>query len=310
MKKTYHLCWSGGEEILFRSRRDYIHGIICLYIAAYESGSLLLAYCLMSNHVHLCVRTENKKAFIKAFRYSYTRYFNSRYHRKGRIGERNFFSIEICGLYHLLATISYILRNPVHHGVCETPFGYEFSSARAAFKNEMGYALGASPASKKKHHNQIPDRHKLPPHVLMDREGLILPESIIDTADLEHQYSSVRAYQYYMNKISAEEWERRQAEDKNGKPPIRLEDIEKGIKGANMKEMLANMTSRAHHKVIGDMELCNIIDSEVRARHGDETIYTIPLSALMSIAAMLKDKYRLSKERISRCLALNANEIV
>ena len=174
----------------------------------------------------------------------------------------------------------------------------------------MGYALGASPASKKKHHNQIPDRHKLPPHVLMDREGLILPESIIDTADLEHQYSSVRSYQYYMNKISAEEWERRQAEDKNGKPPIRLEDIEKGIKGANMKEMLANMTSRAYHKAIGDMELCDIIDSEVRARHGDETIYTIPLSALMSIAAMLKDKYRLSKERISRCLALNANEIV
>lgn len=310
MKKTYHFCWSAGNEIMFRSRRDYIHGIICLYIAAYESGSILLAYCLMSNHIHICVRTENKKAFIKAFRYSYTRYFNSRYRRRGRIGERHFFSIEIRGLYHLLAAISYILRNPVHHGLCLTPFGYEFSSARAIFRDEMGYALEARPASRKKHHDHIPDRHKLPAHVLMDPEGLIMPESIIDTADLEHQYSSVRAYQYYMNRMSAEEWEKKQAEDNNDSPPIRLEDIENGVNGANMKDMLTNMTSRTHHKGIGDIELCDIIDTEVAARYGNETIYTIPLSSLISIADMLKHQYRIPKDRISRCLAFNANIII
>lgn len=309
MKKTYHLCWSGAEEILFRSRRDYIHGIICLFIAAHETGSNLLAYCLMSNHVHICIRTEQKKAFIKAFRYSYTRYFNSRYRRKGRLGEPRFFSLEISGLHHLLAVISYILRNPVHHGICPTPFAYEFSSARAVFKNELGFTLNAAPVSKRKHHNQLPDRHKLPPHAITNGEGLIMPESIIDITDLEHQYSSVRSFLYYMNRVSGEEWEREQEEDNDGRPPIRLEDIERGIKGANTRDMLANMSGRTNYKIIGDTELCNLIDTEVATRHGEETIYTIPLSTLLSIANMLHLKYRIPKDRIARCLALNASLI-
>ena len=121
MKTTYHLCWSGGDELLFRTREDYIHGIICLCIACYETGNNLLAYCLMSNHVHICVRGDNIKALIKAFRYSYTRYFNSKYRRRGKLGERDFFKLEIHGLHHLLTAIAYILRNPLHHGICDTP---------------------------------------------------------------------------------------------------------------------------------------------------------------------------------------------
>ena len=307
MKKTYHLCWSGGDEILFRSRKDYIHGIICLFIAAYESNAILLAYCLMSNHIHICIRTEDKKAFIKAFRYSYTRYFNSKYHRKGRLGESHFFSLEISGLYHLLATISYILRNPVHHGVCSTPFGYEFSSAKAIFRKDMGFTPGARHASKKKHRKQIPDRHKLPAHVKMDEEGLIMPESIIDTADLEHQYSSVRSFLYYMNRVSGEEWEKEQDVDGNGKPPIKLEDIEHGVKGTNLRNMLTNMSGRGNFNSIGDLELCHIIDKEIADRYGDETIYTLSHEKLLLIAQMLNVKYSLPKERISRCLALNRN---
>lgn len=304
MKKTYHLCWSGNEEILFRSRRDYIHGIICLFIAAHETESTLLAYCLMSNHIHICIRTEQKKHFIKAFRYSYTRYFNSRYQRRGKLGEPRFFSIEIKGLHHILAAISYILRNPVHHGVCSTPFAYEFSSARAMFNHELGFTLRARPASKKKHHNQIPDRHKIPSHVRMDDEGLIMPDSIVDTADLEHQFSSVRAFLYYMNRVSGEEWEKEQFEDKGGTPPITLEDIEHGVRGTNLRDMLANMSGRTNLRGIGDIELCEIIDNEIIKRYGDETIYTLHHDKLLDMAESLQLKYRISKERVSRCLAL------
>ena len=62
MKRTYHFCWSGGEELLFRTKEDYIHGIVCLTLAAHKTDATILAYCLMSNHIHICVRTENTKA--------------------------------------------------------------------------------------------------------------------------------------------------------------------------------------------------------------------------------------------------------
>ena len=134
-----------------------------------------------------------------------------------------------------------------------------------------------------------------------------MPESIIDTADLEHQYSSVRSFLYYMNRVSGEEWEKEQDVDGNGKPPIKLEDIEHGVKGTNLRNMLTNMSGRGNFNSIGDLELCHIIDKEIADRYGDETIYTISHEKLLLIAQMLNVKYSLPKERISRCLALNRN---
>lgn len=102
---------------MFRQDRDYIHANNCLCLAAHKTDSSLLAYSIMSNHAHIGVRTEDPHEFMKAYRYPYNRYFNQRYGRKGMLGEKHFFQCEIDGLYHLLAAISYILRNALHHGM-------------------------------------------------------------------------------------------------------------------------------------------------------------------------------------------------
>ena len=87
MKKVYHFCLSAGEcGVLCRTDEDYRYLVNCLGLAGYMTGSLLLAYCVMSNHVHCCVRTDDVAGFIKRWRYSYTRYFNEKYRRKGRLG--------------------------------------------------------------------------------------------------------------------------------------------------------------------------------------------------------------------------------
>lgn len=62
-----------------------------------------------------------------------------------------------------------------------------------------------------------------------------LASSIIDVADIEHQFSTARTYLYYMNRLSGETWEKEQETDKNNMPPIRLNDIESGIKGMDMR---------------------------------------------------------------------------
>lgn len=68
--------------------------------------------------------------------------------------------------------------------------------------------------------------------------------------------------------------------------------------------MLANMSGRTNLRVIGDIELCEIIDNEIIKRYGDETIYTLHHDKLLDMAESLQLKYRISKERVSRCLAL------
>ena len=309
MKRTYHLCWSGGDEVLFRTREDYIHGIICLCIAAHEKGCTLVAYCLMSNHVHICIRGTNIKAFIKAFRYSYSRYFNSKYHRHGRLGEKFFFKQEVKGLYHLLTVISYILRNPLHHGVCKTPFEYEFSSVHAAFGEELGQHLKNNDKHGKIPYRQLPSRHKMPAHVKIDSNGHLLSESIVDTADLEHQFSTARSYLYFMNRLSGEAWEKEQLQDNTGNPPIRVEDIEQGVRCGSIQQMLANETGRNRVLNIDDIKLCTIIDEYIDKTYKGETVYTLPVSKSIKIAESLRGKHHLSREQISRCMALPSNTL-
>ena len=174
MKRIYHLCLSGGNEVIFRNEMDYVIGINYLCMAAHKTETDLLAYSFMSNHVHICAQTKNPAEIIKHFRYSYTRYFNKKYKRKGRLGERLFFSLEIEGLYHLLTAIAYILRNPLHHGVSATPFGYQYSSIGAIFRCEFGRFGEPALLAEKSQYLYLPDRLKLPPGFKMGIDGMIL----------------------------------------------------------------------------------------------------------------------------------------
>ena len=199
---------------MFRDEEDYIRGNNCLCLAAHKTNSSLLAYVLMSNHIHIGIRTEDPEHFIKDFRYPYNRYFNRKYNRSGRLGEKRCFTIEIEGLYHLLAAISYILRNPLHHGVAATPFGYRFSSISALFRREFGRFSEPELMPVRSQYRYTPAKEPLPKGYRMDISGLILPESVIDIADMQHQFSTARSFMYYMNRISGEAWENEQREDR------------------------------------------------------------------------------------------------
>lgn len=299
MKKTYHLCLSGGSEVMFRHDRDYIHGNNCLCLAAHKTDSSLLAYSIMSNHVHIGVRTEDPHAFIKAFRYPYNRYFNQRYGRKGMLGEKHFFQCEIDGLYHCLAAISYILRNALHHGVAATPFGYRYSSIRALFREELGYFDEPELMPKKSQYLYLPGNDPLPDGFMMNSSGLILPQSVIDVADVEHQFSTVRTFLYYMNRLSGEAWEREQLQDAVKIPPVTIEQIESNIRYQDLKTMLGNEYGRANYKAVNDIQLCGIIDKML----GGSSVYGISQGEIERVARYLHGSYRISPDQADRCLA-------
>ena len=305
MKRTYHLCWSGGDEVICRTREDYIRCIICLCIAAHVTGSKLLAYCIMSNHVHLCIRSTEIESFIAMFRYSYTRYFNSKYHRRGRLGERAFFRIELKGIYHILAAIAYILRNPLHHGICKTPFEYEFSSVTGIFTKELGHLTSSDEITDRIVQRKLPSHHKLPSGIKLSRTGMPLPETIIDVADLEHMFASARSYLYYMNRISGEEWEREQEKDRLNISPIKLENIEARVCGTSIREMLINENGRGREHVIQDISLCEAIDKFISEKFPGETVYTLCPEEIAKVAHHIDQRVHVFKDQLSRCLGIS-----
>ena len=161
--KKYHFCISGGDEIIFRSEDDYIRAFNTLALAVSETGSSLFADAIMSTHLHGCVRTDNLQLLLSRFWKSYTRYFNSKYHRQGTLGALPYV-VEIRGFYHWMTAICYVLRNPVHHGVSPTPFAYRHCSANAIFRKETGKVDDIVVMPRKSYYNfqKIAEDGKLP----------------------------------------------------------------------------------------------------------------------------------------------------
>lgn len=289
---------------MFRSREDFIRGINCLCLGTYCTGAILLAYVFMSNHVHIIVRTDDPEKFMMKFRYAYNKYFNAKYHRAGKLGEDEFFKIELVGLYHLLTAIAYVLRNPVHHGICATPFGYEFSSIRGMFRKEFGWQTAGYTLPRKSAYRFLPSRSKLPATYQMNMEGMILPETVIDAQDIEHQFSTARSFLYYMNRLSGEEWIREQQQDQNSLPPITLESIEEGVKFSDMNTMLRNEHGRANYAAMTDIILCHEIDHGLLKSYGVSSIYQLKIEQRENMVDLIRRKHCVSASQAKRCLAI------
>ena len=93
MKKTYHLCLSAGDEIMFRDLEDYNRGFNCFALALYKTGSTGLVESFMATHTHQVVQTNDPKEFMWHFRQPYSRYFNHKYQRTGKLGESTHFTM-------------------------------------------------------------------------------------------------------------------------------------------------------------------------------------------------------------------------
>jgi len=96
-------------------------------------GLQILAYCLMTNHLHLiCIpllATSLEKVF-KPVHSRYAQYLNNRLAICGRLWQGRFFS---CPMQddHLWAAIRYVERNPVRARMVHRAEGYPWSSAAA-----------------------------------------------------------------------------------------------------------------------------------------------------------------------------------
>lgn len=304
MKKTYHLSLSAGNEVLFRDTEDYNRGFNCFALALHHTGTTGLAESFMSNHCHLMVQTSDPIGFMHSFRQPYSKYFNCRYGRKGRLGERQHFSMEIVGIHHMLAAASYVLRNALHHGVVPIPYAYPHCSVNAIFRKEMGKAPEVQLLDRKSFYRHIGKRAECPDHYRMNASGVFLRESVLDIAQMENIYLTPRSFDYYMARRTSEDWIREQEKDQNGRPAVRLEDIEKGMTEDSSQKMLVNEAGKNDYRRISDIDLCRHIDKEVIIGYGKTSVYHLTSTEKKVIAEQLYRQFHIGRDQITRCLAM------
>ena len=96
-------------------------------------GLEVWAYCLMNNHVHVLGVPEREESLARCLagvNLVYTQYVNRKQRRSGRLWQNRFFSCPVDKDEYLWPVLRYIERNPVRVGAAQTPWEYEWSSAR------------------------------------------------------------------------------------------------------------------------------------------------------------------------------------
>ena len=321
MNKSYHICVTSHNEVLFRSRDDYYRGFNCYALALLKNGSVSLSDSLMSNHAHFVFYSSNYKEVVKCFRLAYSMYFNRKYRRSGQLFDPEFYVLEVQGLRHHLAALSYVMRNCVHHGLCSTPYAYEHSSSNVFFRDELGKSHSQSLLPRHKFKKFIGKDFNLPDGYRMSEGGLLLREDFTDVAVVERMFSTARSFNFYMLRKTSEEWLKEQSEDNNGLDSITLHDIEHGFIGTklcnckkyggkNLEEqevdkMLVNEWGKANCFRISDMELCGIIDQLCITEFKKHSVYELSYGEKCEIAKYVRGKYYPSLSQLRRCLVLN-----
>ena len=280
MTNIFHLCRSSHSEVMFRSESDLIIGFNYLVYAALETDAKLLADGFLPTHHHEIARCEDPLELNKRQRYAYTRYFNAKYHRKGSLGDKKCFILELDGLHHTQTALSYVNRQGLHHGLTSTPFEYKHCSANAFFRKELGKNDTPLLLPDDIRHQFLPRNVKIPSNYRMSECGLLLREDILDTSYVESIYVSPRNFLYQMNRVSNDKITNEQLSETSS-PPITLEAIEKGAPDFNPAKVFIDEAGRVNNNRMTDIELCGIIDNLILPRQyfkeGEESsIYLLP----------------------------------
>ena len=304
MKKTYHLCLSAGDEVMFRDLEDYNRGFNSFAIALYKTNSTGLVESFMSTHMHILIQTDSPKDFMMCFRMLYTMYFNKKYERSGRLGEKLHFTMEVVGYHHMLAAMSYILRNALHHGVAPIPYAYPHCSANAIFMREMGKRPEENLLPKKSYYKHLGRAAEYPDSYKMNKNGVFIRESVLDIPQVENLFVTPRMFNYYMSRKSSEEWDAEQGKDLNNLPPINIQSIENGVKTDSLEKLLVFENGKADYRKLSDIELCTEIDRNILPKYEKKSIYQLSSKEKMYIANHLHSTLHLNPAQIHRCMAI------
>ena len=195
-RQYWHVCTEGLEkDVIFKSDKDFIFGMNGVAVCAFVYNVRVMAFCLMTNHVHFVVEgTEyNCRKFIMSYR--------RRLSILTRIAGTDICMKLIDSRDYLLTAIAYVLRNPMTSGQNILPFSYRWGSGKCYFRGaeiNEGKTLaeiGSRNARKLLHSNSsIPETYRI------DSEGMVCPESYVASDFVERLFRSAAQLLYYVSR--------------------------------------------------------------------------------------------------------------
>lgn len=134
--KFYHIvCRGNRRDPLFRDRNDFIEILHMLEKIHQKIPFQLIAYCFMTNHFHLQLRSQEQSIskVMSLLNKRYATYYNIKYLKyrlTGHVFEKRYFSAMIEDTAGMLEVSRYIYLNPVRASMVKSPEHYPWSNFR------------------------------------------------------------------------------------------------------------------------------------------------------------------------------------
>ena len=125
---TLHRVMIRGTEgqLLFQEKRDRLNFLSRISKVSEGTGARILAWVLMSNHVHLLMFSgpPGISKFMRRLLTGYALWYNRKYHRRGHLFEDRYKSIVCEEEAYLLELVRYIHLNPLRAGIIKSMQGF------------------------------------------------------------------------------------------------------------------------------------------------------------------------------------------
>ncbi|MBR3324858.1 MAG: transposase [Clostridia bacterium] len=128
----YHVMTQGiNKKFIFNNSNEKKYYIKKMYEVKEKFYISILAYCIMDNHSHLLLKTNNVKdlsKYMQSINSNYASYFNKMHNRVGYVFRDRFKAEGIYSEKQLYCCMKYIYNNPVKAGLCIHAGDYRFSN--------------------------------------------------------------------------------------------------------------------------------------------------------------------------------------
>ena len=137
----FHIMTQGiNKEYIFGTNEEKIKYLKLINSEEKSLDIKILSYCIMDNHSHILINTQNindMATFMHKINTQYAVYYNKKHDRTGYVFKNRYKSQVIMSLKHLYRCIDYIHENPIKAGICEDKSDYRFSSFSMLYNNSQ-----------------------------------------------------------------------------------------------------------------------------------------------------------------------------
>lgn len=129
----HHVIHRGNNrQRIFADAADYDRYVDLLDEGVGRFGHDLLAFCLMPNHAHLVIRTQEVPVsdVVQNAAFRYAMWSNRRLERVGHVFQGRFRSFVVSDDVYLISLVRYVHHNPVRAGMVSTPEQHAWNTHR------------------------------------------------------------------------------------------------------------------------------------------------------------------------------------